>query len=79
MFPEFAQSSWHCTSVLISHVSSWEDMIKKCKILLECMKSGVFKYDKGLQGPMGLLGNWFSINKKGNSRENFINCVMKSG
>lgn len=41
------------------------------------MKSRVFKYDKGLQGPMGFLSNWFSINKKGNSRENFINCVMK--
>lgn len=52
-------------------------MIKKCKILLEYKKSRVFKYDKGLQGPMGFLSNWFSINKKGNSRENFINCVMK--
>lgn len=41
------------------------------------MKSRVFKYDKGLQGPMGLLSNWFSINKKGNSRENFINSVRK--
>lgn len=32
------------------------------------------KYEKGLQGPKGFLSNWFSINKKGNSRENFKLC-----
>jgi hypothetical protein len=63
---------------LIRHVFSWEDIIKKCKILMKYMKSRIFKYDKGFQEPEGFLSNWFCINKKGNSRENFMNCVRKS-
>lgn len=32
---------------------------------------------KGYKRSKGFLSNWFSNNHKGNSRENFTNCVMK--
>lgn len=77
---KFSRSSWCCTSVLIRHVFSWENMIKKWKIQSKWgvhMKGTIYKYEKRLQGPKGFLSNWFSYNHKGNSREHFMNCVLK--